>query len=140
MNVILEQHAMAEQAPDRMWTDGMRLAFQSPVLQGEHLRAQYATQQALTEAIADRIGADPRADMFPAVMAGAATAAMHAAMGRWLRADPPTALAPLVREAFSYLCCEPAGHRHADGELSCVPPPGGRSWPGSRAPATPGTS
>jgi AcrR family transcriptional regulator len=130
MNAILEQFAAAEQAPDRVWIDGVRLAVSSPALQGEHLRTQYATQRALAEAIADRTGADPVTDMFPAVMAGAAASAMHVAMDRWLHADPPTALAPLVRQALSQLCCEPAGHRHAVGELGCDGEPDRRSWPG----------
>jgi AcrR family transcriptional regulator len=127
MNAVLEQYATAEQAPDRDWIGGVRLAFQSPALQGEHLRTQYAVQQALAAAIADRVGADAQADMFPAVMAGASAAAMHVAMGRWLGADPPLPLAPLIRDAFSQLCCEPSGHRHAEGEYGCNPEPRGPS-------------
>jgi AcrR family transcriptional regulator len=127
MNAVLEQYARAEQAPGRDWIEGARLAFRSPALQGEHLRTQYAAQQGLAAAIGDRIGADSHADMFPAIMAGAAATAMHVAMDHWLSADPPVPLAPLIRQAFSQLCCEPAGHIHADGESSCNPEPRGPS-------------
>lgn len=125
-NAVLEQFADA-QAPDREWMEGVRLAFRSPVLQGEHLRTQYAAQQALAQAIADRIGADPATDMFPAVMAGAAAAATHVAMARWLSADPPTALAPLIRQAFSDLARATGASDHADGESGCNPLPKDRS-------------
>lgn len=119
MNAVLEQYAAAEQAPDRDWVDGVRLAFRSPALQGEHLRTQHAAQQALADAIAARIGADAATDMFPAVMAGAAFAATHVAVGRWLAADPPTALAPLIRQAFSGLARAAGECGHAESEFSC---------------------
>ena len=47
---------------DRDWIEGIRLVIRSPALQGEFLRTQYATQQELAAAIADRIGADPVAE------------------------------------------------------------------------------
>jgi len=107
-HAVLDQYANAEQPPDREWVAGLRLAFQSPALQGEHLRTQYAAQQALAAAIADRIGADDSSDMRPAIIAGAVAAASHVAIDRWLRADPPTALAPLLRLALSQLRWLPA--------------------------------
>ena len=93
----------AEEPPDREWIEGIKLVTSSPELQGEYLRTVRATQTALTETIADRIAADPRTDMFPAVLAGAVTAAIQVAMERWLTADPPTALAPLIRQALGQL-------------------------------------
>ncbi len=95
----------AEEPPDREWIEGIKLVTSSPELQGEYLRTLHATRTALTETIADRLGADPRTDMFPAVLAGAVTAAIQVAMDRWLTADPPTALAPLVRQALGQLRC-----------------------------------
>jgi AcrR family transcriptional regulator len=100
---VLQQYAAAEQAPDREWIDGIRLVISSPALQGEYLKTQYVTQRALADAIADRTGADPGADMFSQVIAGAVTAATQVAMERWLLADPPTALAPLIRLALGQL-------------------------------------
>lgn len=101
-HAVLEQYGSADQAPDKDWITGVRLVIQSPALQGEYLRTQYAAQQALAEAIADRIGAD-ETDMLPAVVAGAVGAATQVAMERWLRADPPTAMGPLIRQALSHL-------------------------------------
>jgi len=117
-NAVLEPYAAAEQPPDRDWIDGLLLVFRSPALQGEYLRTQYATQQALAQAIAERTGADPEADMFPAILAGAVAAATQVAIDRWLHADPPTALAPLIRRALSQLPC-PVALRHAEGESAC---------------------
>lgn len=99
---VLEQYGSSEQAPDKDWITGLRLVVQSPALQGEFLRTQHAAQHALAEAIADRIGAGED-DMLPAVVAGAVSAATGVAMERWLRADPPTAIGPLIRQALSQL-------------------------------------
>jgi AcrR family transcriptional regulator len=100
---VLQQYAAAEQPPGKDWIEGVRLVIQSPELQGEYLRTQYVTAHSLADAIAERTGTDPRTDMFPLVMAGAVTAATQVAMERWLLADPPTALAPLIRQALSAL-------------------------------------
>jgi AcrR family transcriptional regulator len=104
-SAVLGPFGAADEAPDPDWIAGIRLVIQSPELQGEYLRTLHATQTALAEAIADRISADPRAEMFPAVLAGAVTSAIQVAMERWLTADPPTALAPLVRQALGQLRC-----------------------------------
>ncbi len=95
----------AEEPPDLEWRERVRLVTQSRELQGEYLRTLHATQTVLADAIADLTGADPRADMFPAVLAGAVTSAISVAMERWLTADPPAALAPLVRQALGPLRC-----------------------------------
>jgi AcrR family transcriptional regulator len=100
---VLQQYATAGQPPDREWIEGVRLVVTSPPLQGEYLRTYYMTQRALAEAIADRTGTDLERDMLPRIMAGAVTAATQVAMERWLFADPPTALAPLMRLALRQL-------------------------------------
>jgi AcrR family transcriptional regulator len=102
-NAVLEPYGFAEKVPERDWIEGVRLVTQSPALQGEYLRTLHATRQALAEAIADRIGADLRTDMFPAVLAGAVASAIQVATEYWKRADPPTALAPLMRLALNQL-------------------------------------
>jgi AcrR family transcriptional regulator len=143
-DAVLDQYAAAVQAPDRNWTAGVRLAFQSPSLQGEMLRTQYAAQQALALAIADRIGSDAESDLFPSVMAGAVTAATGVAMNRWLTADPPMALAPLLRQALGQLSligreCGPGLRpgrdtepvQDAESEFGCDRQEGNRSWRGS---------
>jgi len=102
---VLEPFSRAGRPPDRDWVQGVRLVIKSASLEGEYLRTQRATQKALAEAIADRIGCDPAVEMFPAVMAGAVTAAVHVAHERWLSAEPPVALVPLIRQALSQLSC-----------------------------------
>jgi AcrR family transcriptional regulator len=102
---VLEPYSSGGRPPDRDWVQSVRLVIKSASLEGEYLRTQRATQKALAEAIADRIGCDPAVEMFPAVMAGAVTAAVHVAHERWLSAEPPVALAPLIRQALSQLNC-----------------------------------
>ncbi|MHB1596648.1 MAG: acyl-CoA-like ligand-binding transcription factor [Streptosporangiaceae bacterium] len=114
-HAVLEPYEGRDQSPDRDWVASVRLVVRSPALQGEYLRAHYGTQQALTQAIAERVGVDPADDMFPAVLAGAVTAATHVAMDRWLRTDPPTALGPLIRQALAELGRLAEPRYHADG-------------------------
>jgi len=102
-HAVLHLYAAADQAPDKEWTAGVRLVVSSPELQGEHLKTLYVTQYALAEAIAERTGADLAHDMFPRIMAGAVTSATQVAMEHWLFADPPVALAPLIRLALRQL-------------------------------------
>jgi AcrR family transcriptional regulator len=102
---VLEPYLRGGRPPDRDWVQGVRLVIKSASLEGEYLRTQRATQKALAEAIADRIGCDPAVEMFPAVMAGAVTAAVHVAHERWMSAEPPVALEPLIRQALSQLSC-----------------------------------
>ncbi len=99
-HAVLDQYAAADQAPENDWIAGVRRVIRSPELQGEYLKTQYVAQHALAAAIAERIGTDADTDMFPRIMAGAVTAATQVAMERWLFADPPAALAPLIRRAL----------------------------------------
>lgn len=107
-NAVIAPYEHGNQVPDKAHIEGIRLVVRSPALQGEFLRTQYVTQTELAAAIADRIGSDP-AEMFPRVMAGAVTAATHVALDRWLSADPPTALVPLLKEALAQFRC-PLAH------------------------------
>ena len=100
---VLAPYVSGGRPPDRDWVHSARLVIRCASLEGEYLRTQHATQKALAEAIADRIGADPATDMFPAVMAGAVTAAVHVAHERWLTSDPPVALVPQIRLALSHV-------------------------------------
>jgi AcrR family transcriptional regulator len=86
--------------PIKDWIAGIRLVVTSPALIGEYLKVQGLVQYHLAAAIADRLGASMETDMFPRIMAGAVSAAIQAAMERWLRSDPPVPLAPLMREAL----------------------------------------
>ena len=94
------------------WIAGIRLVVTSPALVGEYLKVQGLVQYHLAAAIAERLGTSVETDMFPRIMAGAVSAAMQAAMERWLRSDPPVPLAPLMRQALCQL---------ADGMLHVLP-------------------
>lgn len=111
---VLEPYLRGERPPDRDWVQGVRLVIKSASLEGEYLRSQRATRNALAQAIADRTGTDLAADMFPAVLAGAVTAAVHVAHERWLASDPPVPLVPLIRLALSQLRYPCAGTPRAN--------------------------
>jgi AcrR family transcriptional regulator len=51
--------------------------------------------------IAERTGADPVRDMYPHLVAAVIRAVAEAAMDAYVRADPPVALAGLLRRGFS---------------------------------------
>ena len=123
-NAVIEPYAASTQVPGKEWIDGVRLVISSPALQGEYLKTHHAAQRRLAAAIADRTGTDLESDMFPAVLAGAVTAAIQVAQERWLRADPPVAVVPLIRQALDALSVPFA--RLADSEAGC-----------GHAPATP---
>ena len=119
-HAVIEGYAGGTRTPDKEWIDGVRLVIASPALQGEYLRTHYAAQRMLAGAIADRTGTDLEADMFPAVLAGAVAAGIQVAHERWLYADPPVPLVPLIKEALAALRFPLT--RLADSELACDPP------------------
>ena len=99
----MSEYGAADRALDEDWMAGVRLVTSTPALRGEYLKVQAMTQYSLAEAIAGRLRANPAASMFPRILAGAVTAAVQAAMERWLHSDPPVPLAPLVRKALRQL-------------------------------------
>ena len=119
-NAVIDGYAGGTQAPGKEWIEGVRLVIASPALQGEYLRTHYSAQRMLAAAIAERTGTDLEADMLPAVLAGAVAAAIQVAHERWLHADPPVALIPLIRDALAALSS--ALNWLADSELGCEPP------------------
>jgi AcrR family transcriptional regulator len=107
-----EDGAAAGQLP-KEWIAGVRLVVSTPALIGEYLKVQGLAQYHLAAAIAERLGTSTDTDMFPRIMAGAVSAAMQAAMERWLHADPPVPLAPLMRQSLRQL---------AEGMREVLPP------------------
>ncbi len=96
---LLAQAGGEHRSPDPQWTAGVRLMLAEPALAGEFLKASAEAERACTVAIAERTGTEPT-DMFPRLVAAAMMAANQAAIEQWLRADPPLALAPLLRDAL----------------------------------------
>jgi AcrR family transcriptional regulator len=86
--------------PDPIWTAGVRLMVTEPALQGAFHRADAEARAALAAAVAERTGTDPEHDLYPTLVAGAVGVAIGAAAERWLRADPPVPMEPLLAEAF----------------------------------------
>jgi len=117
---VLVAYGRGTDAPGKEWIDGVRFVIASPALLGEYLRTQHAAQHAMAAAIAARTGTDLAADMRPAIMAGAITAAIHVAHERWLHSDPPVALIPLIKQALGELRFS-SEQNHADSEFSCGP-------------------
>ena len=89
-----------EPFPDPQWLEGTRLMLAEPALQGEFLKAYAATEEALAEAVAERTGTDARTDLYPVLVAIAAGGAIRATMQQWVRADSPTLITTMLREAF----------------------------------------
>jgi AcrR family transcriptional regulator len=102
----------------RDWIAGFRLVVTTPALVGEYLKVQGLAQYHLAAAIAERLGTSTETDMFPRIMAGAVTAAMQAAMERWLRSDPPVPLVPLMRQSLRQLAVGMRSVLPAETELA----------------------
>ncbi|GAA1235986.1 TetR family transcriptional regulator [Kitasatospora nipponensis] len=92
-----------DQAPDPSWTSALRLMLAEPALQGEFRRAALTAGAELATAVAERTGTDVERDLYPHLVAAAVLAAQQTASDRWLYADPPVPLTPLVREALTLL-------------------------------------
>ncbi len=99
----MSEYGQAERVLDEDWMAGVRLVTSTPALRGEYLKVQAMTQYSLAEAIAARLGSARRRACSRAILAAAVTAALQAAMERWLHADPPVPLAPLVRRRLRQL-------------------------------------
>jgi AcrR family transcriptional regulator len=113
VGAVMSEYGSADHALGEDWMTGVRLVTGEPALRGEYLKVEARTQYSLAEAIALRMGFKAGASMFPRILAAAVTAAVQAAMERWLHADPPTALAPLIRRGL---------HQLADGMREVLPP------------------
>jgi AcrR family transcriptional regulator len=132
---VMSEYGSADRALGEDWMTGVRLVTSEPALRGEYLKVQAMTQYSLAEAIALRMGFKPAAggsgptgsgvsagrtvrrevgaSMFPRILAAAVTAAVQAAMERWLHASRPVALAPLISRSLQEL---------ADGMRELLPP------------------
>lgn len=125
---VMSEYGAADRALDQEWMAGIRMVTSTPALRGEYLKVQAMVQHSLAGAIAVRAGFGPGParcaggpagpgsrgmNMFPRMLAAAVTAAVQAALEAWLHADPPTALAPLIRRGLRQL---------ADGMMQVLPP------------------
>jgi AcrR family transcriptional regulator len=93
----------------------IRMMMTSPALQGEALKTMAAAEGPLANAIAERTGADPRADLYPHVLAAAVMAAVRAATGHWMATGGTGSLPDLIRQAVRQVASPPAGATPAPG-------------------------
>jgi AcrR family transcriptional regulator len=103
-NAVLDVYASDSTARDPQFMAGIRLVTSSPMLRGEYLKALSVIQYDLAGAITERTSGGPAADtFFTRALAGAIAAVVQAAAERWLFANPPVALAPLIKDALGEL-------------------------------------
>ncbi len=102
-NAVLQHYEGTDVPFDRETMAAIGLVTQAPAMRGEYLKVNFAMQNALAVAIAERTGTDLESDMFPQILAGAVTAASQVAIRRWYRADPPVPLRPLIELALRQL-------------------------------------
>ncbi|GAA5151148.1 TetR/AcrR family transcriptional regulator [Amycolatopsis dongchuanensis] len=101
-NAVLAQFAGAG-APTDAWLAGVQRILRNPALQGEFLSSHQAAELELAAAIAERTGTDVERDMYPRLLAGAVSLATRVALDHWLRAEPPSSIEELLREALAGL-------------------------------------
>ena len=127
-HAVLAVYEAASVAPDPQVIAGIRLVTSSPVLRGEYLKALAISQYELAGAIALRSGGPGPGTFFTRGLAAAVTAAVQAATERWLFAEPPVALVPLLDTALSEL---------AEGMRAVLPGPAQPAAGPSRRPVSP---
>jgi AcrR family transcriptional regulator len=84
----------------------LRLVLSSPALRGEYLKAIVATERPLADAIAERLGAGVADDLYPRVVAAAATSAVRVAIAHWVTSGTSATLPALIRQAVRQVVCE----------------------------------
>ncbi|MFC7531534.1 TetR/AcrR family transcriptional regulator [Actinoplanes sp. GCM10030250] len=84
------------------WVAGVRAMLAEPALHGEQLRAVAIAQAELSAAVAERTGTDLATDMYPRLVAAAASAAVEVATQHYLdSAEPPTPIEQLITDALA---------------------------------------
>ncbi|MGW7534778.1 TetR/AcrR family transcriptional regulator [Amycolatopsis sp. NPDC054798] len=97
-----DRDTAAGDTPDPQWTAGVRVMIAEPALAGEFLKANAAAEEALAEAIAERLGADVH-DLRVQLTATTAGGVLRAVIQEWLRVSPPKDLTTIVHQAFDAL-------------------------------------
>jgi AcrR family transcriptional regulator len=103
VNAVMSEYAAAAEPLDPQWMAGVRVVTSTPALRGEYLKVQAMIEYSLAEAIAIRLGPAAAGSMFPRILAASVTGAVQAVMERWVTADPPVALGPLMRSGLNEL-------------------------------------
>ena len=69
------------------WAAGLRQMIAVPAVQAETLRAAAIGEEAIAEAVGDRVGIDPARDIYPRLVAAAVTAAYSVASRQFMSED-----------------------------------------------------
>lgn len=85
------------------WRLRMRLVREHPSLLPPYLAALAALERTLTEALSERLGADPEVDPYPGLAAAAAMSVTRTSFRRWHADHGRVPLAVLLDEAFTAL-------------------------------------
>ena len=97
--------SLIEGAPE--WADDRalrhRLVREHPSLLPRHLAAHYELERSLLYAMAQRLGVEPEADLYPAVVVTTSVNAMRLALGWWEAKGRKVSLPALLDEAFDAL-------------------------------------
>ncbi|SLM92510.1 acyl-CoA-like ligand-binding transcription factor [Brevibacterium yomogidense] len=94
-----------------------KLVQQHPTLTSRQLGQHALMEQALRDAVAERLGTDPESDLRPALVAGVAGSVMRIAIQRWTASDD-TKLSDLLVSAFDMLEQGLLSHAPVDASAS----------------------
>jgi AcrR family transcriptional regulator len=100
---VMSEYGGAEHPFEPEHMAGIRLVTGTPALRGEYLKVNATIQYSLADAVAIRLGGRAAGSMFPRILAAAVMGVVQAVTERWVDADPPVALAPLMRQGLREL-------------------------------------
>lgn len=83
------------------WLLSMRVVHQEPSLLPSLVASFLAQERTIAEAVAERIGADPNRDLYPAVLASVALGAFRVAMTQWRSRQGKHSLVHLVEASLA---------------------------------------
>lgn len=89
--------------PTPEWLQAIRRLLSEPAMLAEIGKIGMSQGNELAAAVAERTGTDLGRDMYPHLVAATVEAAAHVATEKWLRADPPVPVVPLLRDALRQL-------------------------------------
>jgi AcrR family transcriptional regulator len=92
------------------------LVLEDPSLRAELWKGDFAAQQALAQAIAERTGLDSDCEIYPSLVAATAVAAVMTVLEKWLRLKRPPPLIRMIRDALELIergLPEPAPRRRS---------------------------
>ncbi|NED12389.1 TetR family transcriptional regulator [Streptomyces sp. SID9124] len=99
---IAQELASIEEDHER-WELQMAVLRKSPALLPNFLAARGADETAMVAVVAERLGQDPEADLYPRLLAHVAVAAVRAAVEVWVATGRTRTFQSLYREAFASL-------------------------------------